>query len=382
MKMNQKVVLFFAVASCVALPVAARQANSNDEKVSPPPSVQPGAVAYNDLAKADKIIGMTVTDPQERKLGSVKDLALYPPDGRIAEVVIGTGGFIGMDEKMIAVPPQSLTFANSGKELRLNDAATFRIAPFFKMSHWKEAASAANIADVYQRFHVPSYAYSGAPERAGKIMGLTVKNQQLEHLGKVDTLVVDLSTGRVAEYILASGGFLGIKDELSAVPPQAFRWNSDHDMLTLDTTRDALRNAPHFKPDDWRSSVNNSASLSGVYNAYNVPPYFTPGSVNDTVQNAVPPLPTVPNGTVALPEDLAITAQIQQLIQVAASLSADARNVRVTTQSGRVTLSGTADSQKEKSQLGDLAASVVPANHVTNNIEVKDIGATTSVNGN
>jgi len=371
MKMNQKAVMILVVTSCLGLPVAAQQ--MNDEKVSPARDSR-SAVAYNDLEKANKIIGMEVTSPQEHKIGTVKDLAINPTDGRIAEVILGTGGFVGLDEKMIAVPPQSLTFANSGKELRLNDTTTFEIAPFFKMSHWKEATSAANVSDVYQRFHVASYAYSGPLERADKIMGLTVKNQQLEHLGKVDTLVVDLSAGRVVEYIVASGGFLGIKDELSAVPPQAFRWNPDNDLLSLDTTKDALKNAPHFRPADWRSSVNNAVSLAGVYNAYNVPPYFNADNMNNSMQNAVP------QG--ALQSDSAITSRIQVLIQTTDGLSSDARRIQISTQSGRVTLRGTADSVKEKNQLVELAASVVQADHVINQIEVKELGGATSMNGN
>jgi len=356
-----------ALGSMLTLPLMAQQMNNN-------PQASPGAtgkVSYTDLQKANKLIGMDVMDPQEHKLGTVKDLAVNLQAGRIAEVIVGTGGFIGLDEKMIAVPPQALTFANSGKELRLADAETFRIAPYFHISKWQEATSSGNVADVYQRFHAPSYGEFGALERADKIMGRTARNQQRQDLGNVESLVVDLPSGRVVEAIVATGGFLGIKDELSAVPPEAFRYDPDKGALTLDTTRDALKNAPHFKPGDWRNSVSDQVSLSAVYNAYNVPPYFGPGSSDTTMQNAVPATAGVPQS------DSAITGRIQDLIQKAQGLSADARVVLVTTANGRVTLQGTVDSEKEKSQVGDLAAAVVQPDHVNNQIEVKTSASTT-----
>lgn len=380
MKMNQKLIMVLAVSTCLTLPVTAQQTkNSNDSK-APGNRDSAEKVDYKGLEKASKIIGTEVTDLQDKKLGKVKDLAVDMQAGRIAEVIIGTGGFIGMDEKMIGVPPECLTFANSAKELRLADAEPFKTSPFFKLSHWNEATSSASVAEVYRHYHMPNDANFGYLERADKIMGISTRNLEEKSLGKVENLVVDLSGGRVVEVILASGGFLGIKDELSAVPPQAFHLNPAQDMLTLDVTRESLKNAPHFKPRDWRDSVNDSMSLAVVYKAYNVAPYFTPGSTDTIVQNAAPRGAMLPANSADTQNDAVITARIQQLILAANGLSPDARRVEVTSKDGRVTLRGLAASEKEKKQLGELAATVVAAGRVDNQIEVKNIGATTSIN--
>jgi hypothetical protein len=82
-------------------------------------------------------------------------------------------------------------------------------------------------------------------------MDLSVKNLQDEKLGKVENLIVDLSAGRIVAVIVSSGGFLGMGDELSAVPPTALRMNPDRDALQLDTTKEALSSAPHFKANQW-----------------------------------------------------------------------------------------------------------------------------------
>jgi len=373
MKLNQNMMVVVVVSSCLALPVAARQAQTDNDGRKPLDGGRAAKVDYKNLEKADEIIGMAVADPQEHKLGKVKDLAIDMQDGRVAEVIIGSGGFAGLDEKMIAVPPEALIHANAGKGLQLNDADAFRTAPSFKMSHWNAAASATEVADVYERFHVTPHGGAGELVRADKIMGLTARNPQNERLGKVENLVVDLSAGRVVEVMIASGRYLGIKEELSAVPPQAFRYQPEKALLTLDTTKETLKYAPHFKPGDWRNSADNSASLAGVYNAYGVPPYFTQGSPDTTPQNIAPKETTLPANTGGTLSDETITSRIQVLILTTDGLSMGAREVRVTTQSGRVTLRGIVSSEREKKQVGDLAATVVEADHVDNQIEVRDM---------
>jgi hypothetical protein len=63
----------------------------------------------------------------------------------------------------------------------------------------------------------------------------------------------------ISNVILSTGGRLGIKSELSALPPQAFMFDPNKDMLTLDRTKESLENAPHFKAGDWRYGVDHPA---------------------------------------------------------------------------------------------------------------------------
>src|SRR4029453_3149468 len=55
-------------------------------------------------------------------------------------------------------------------------------------------------------------------------IGMTVNNFQDEKLGKVDDLAVDVESGRIVQVILSTGGFIGIGDTLTAVPPGAFTY--------------------------------------------------------------------------------------------------------------------------------------------------------------
>ena len=57
--------------------------------------------------RASKLIGAAVYDPSDQKIGTVDELALYP-DGKVADVVLGVGGFLGAGEKHVAVPMAEL----------------------------------------------------------------------------------------------------------------------------------------------------------------------------------------------------------------------------------------------------------------------------------
>src|ERR1039458_8575101 len=51
------------------------------------------AARLNDSAKASDVIGMTVKNNQDEKLGKVEDLAVDVESGRIVQVILSTGGF-------------------------------------------------------------------------------------------------------------------------------------------------------------------------------------------------------------------------------------------------------------------------------------------------
>ncbi len=64
-----------------------------------------GTFASNQAAdewRSSKLIGLTVYNQANEKVGDINDLILGP-DGKIANAVIGVGGFLGMGEKLVAV---------------------------------------------------------------------------------------------------------------------------------------------------------------------------------------------------------------------------------------------------------------------------------------
>ena len=52
--------------------------------------------------RGSKLIGSAVYDPSDQKIGTIDELVLNP-DGKVADVVLGVGGFLGAGEKHVAV---------------------------------------------------------------------------------------------------------------------------------------------------------------------------------------------------------------------------------------------------------------------------------------
>ncbi len=57
--------------------------------------------------RASKVIGATVYGPDNASIGEVNDV-LIGNDGKIRAAVIGVGGFLGVGEKSVAIPFESL----------------------------------------------------------------------------------------------------------------------------------------------------------------------------------------------------------------------------------------------------------------------------------
>ena len=340
--------------------------------------------------KASDLIGLEVKNYQGEKLGKVDDLAVDLETGRIVQVILSSGGFLGVGDALVAVPPGALHCDAADKVIHLNaDKEKLKDAPRFEMSKWDACSESNHVVGVYHYFGEEPYFTTmyrtppasnsntrlGYVQKASKVMDLSVKNLQDEKLGKVENLVVDLSAGRIVAVIVSSGGFLGMGDELSAVPPTALRLNPGRDALQLDATKEALSNAPHFKANQW-PEFGNPAYADGIYRAYRVEPYFTTNAVtaaDNTARNVRDrdnrTLTPLDQGNSAADRDR--TAQIRKEIVAGKGMSLNARNVKIITIDGRVTLRGPVNTAEEKRLIGEIADRIARSENVDNQLEVK-----------
>ncbi len=97
-------------------------------------------------------------------------------------------------------------------------------------------------------------------DRASGIVGMTVRNQGDEHLGRIKDVVFDLRSERVAYAVMAVNGtgVLGINEKLLAVPLKAFTASADNKHLILRADKAKLGAAAGFDKDNWPSATNPS----------------------------------------------------------------------------------------------------------------------------
>ena len=450
----------------------------------------------NGAAKASDIIGMTVQNYQDEKLGKVDDLGVDVESGRIVQVILSSGGFLGLGDTLTAVPPCALHYDAANRVVHLDASKEkFKNAPKFDLSKWDEATQSNQVIEAYGYYGQQPYFVAGhdgyrntkmedtptrtlplhmdgtintdAPrtvekvrnaelagnveansntlstrnpdgswtreryanengakslgsslgyvQQASKLMGTSVKNLDDRKLGKVENFMVDLSAGRIVAVIISSGGFIGMDDELSAVPPTALRFNAEHDTLQLDASKEMLAGSPHFKASEW-PDLGQPGYAGGVYRAYKVDPYFTTDGTTDadsTRQNVrdrdnrtVPSLDQGSSQTDATTgsdntrqnvrdrdsqtltpldqggskSDVNTTAQIRKAIIADKGMSLNARNVKIITKNGQVTLRGPVNTAEEKRRIEEIANRIGHSENVNSELDVTQSTSTSSNN--
>ena len=87
--------------------------------------------------KASGLLGMEVRNNENEKLGEVKDLVMDMSSGKVSYAVLSVGGFLGIGEKLIALPPGALKIGENKEYLLLEaDKAKIQAAPGFAATAW------------------------------------------------------------------------------------------------------------------------------------------------------------------------------------------------------------------------------------------------------
>lgn len=94
----------------------------------------------SDMYRGSKIIGASIRDSQENKLGVIRDIVLDSDRGEVAYVVASFGAGVGSG-KYHAVPWKALRVSDDGKYYVLNaDRETVMKSPAFDRGNWPDMA--------------------------------------------------------------------------------------------------------------------------------------------------------------------------------------------------------------------------------------------------
>lgn len=113
------------------------------------------------LMGADTLIGNDVVSLSEDDLGDIKELMLDMKTGQVAYAVLAFGGFLGMGEKLFAVPFSALRLDTLHKRFVLNvERERLQGAPGFDKSQWPDMADAEWARSVHAYYGSKPYADS------------------------------------------------------------------------------------------------------------------------------------------------------------------------------------------------------------------------------
>ena len=110
------------------------------------------------LLGADTLIGNDVYNQQDEDLGDIKEIMLDTRTGRVGYAVLSFGGFLGMGEKLFAVPWSALTLDSENKRFVLNVGKDrLKNAPGFDKDSWPNMADKTWADDVHAYYGTKPY---------------------------------------------------------------------------------------------------------------------------------------------------------------------------------------------------------------------------------
>lgn len=313
----------------------------------------------------DEIVGKEIRNNQGVLLGRVRDSAVDLEHGRFVGMIVTYGGFLGIGEKSVIVPPDALRDDGTARTLFLNmDEKTFRQAPTFKLSEDVGPPLSAKVAEVYRYFgQTPFFAVQGAPstgdkyslntlgyvQKGSKILFLPVENLQGVRLGYVAGLR-DLNrvTGRIKGVVIRPYGNVS-PGNMKVVQPQALRYNRNHKELRLNNHYQEFKDSPNF-----------DMSVGGWF---------------DEESPERPGLPLLPPVQGESAKDKATTMEISRRVRSDSQLSNYGKTIEIKTLHGKTILRGRVENTAARERLVAYATEAAGAGNITIELEVRPMSS-------
>ncbi|MFO7483820.1 PRC-barrel domain-containing protein [Oceanibaculum nanhaiense] len=179
----------------------------------------------------NKIIGKPVRTTDGTSVGEVKDVITAAGATRVQDVVIGTGGVLGMGEKEIAVPADQFRYDAAEESVIISMTETeFETLANASSSDRNAATSAAR-------------GEAGFSGDMTAMVGKPVHSQDGKEIGEVKNVVLSQNGKQVDQVVIGSGGVLGLGEKEIAVKPMQLRVNEGQEAVILAMTEAQFKQA-------------------------------------------------------------------------------------------------------------------------------------------
>ncbi len=127
---------------------------TNGGELGPDPRRGPGP----EIMGADTLVGNDVYNHKSENLGTIKEIMLDMRDGSVGYAVLSFGGFLGMREKLFAVPWNALVLDTKHKRFVLNvEKARLSDAPGFNKEQWPNMADQTWASQIHSYYGTKPY---------------------------------------------------------------------------------------------------------------------------------------------------------------------------------------------------------------------------------
>ena len=110
------------------------------------------------LMGANTLTGENVVNQKDEELGDIKEIMLDMRTGNVAYAVMSFGGFLGMGDKLFAVPWTALTLDTVNKRFVLAVERDHLVnAPGFDKDAWPDMTDAAWVNELHSYYGIKAY---------------------------------------------------------------------------------------------------------------------------------------------------------------------------------------------------------------------------------
>ncbi len=115
--------------------------------------LQPAFGTENLIISAGTLMGDSVRNSGGESLGKIEEIMIDVNNGKIAYAVLSFGGFLGIGDKLFAVPWGSLTLNSAAQEFVLDvDKEVLENAPGFDKDNWPDMADTSWHTEIHNHW--------------------------------------------------------------------------------------------------------------------------------------------------------------------------------------------------------------------------------------
>ena len=117
-----------------------------------------GASGQTHVLSASNMIGNKIYNLEGEKLGDIKDVMLDVDLGRVAYAVLSFGGFLGMGDKLFAIPFEAFRVDPANDRIILNvPKEKLENAPGFARDKWPSTADRRWATQIHEHYGYRPY---------------------------------------------------------------------------------------------------------------------------------------------------------------------------------------------------------------------------------
>src|SRR5688572_5995759 len=184
-----------------------------------------------------RLLAARAVDGSGKALGEVRDCVVDCNDARLVQVLIASGGVLGVGERVVAAPFAAL------RETR-TDGVVVIDAVRAEVARPAAAAPETGWIALFRRCREPFLRDASLDDaqlaargmtRASAWLGVEVADANGRILGAIEDLEIDAATGAIVRARLLAGGFLGVGGRRFTVAWTALRRVGDECTFVLDS---------------------------------------------------------------------------------------------------------------------------------------------------